>query len=111
MGRIQRDLRFQRPERQSIIIPTARPIAVSEITHQMPLLPHRAAAQAASGILATVIVLEVNIGGSVSPAPPSAPSSTISAQTKSCETAATRRKFAPSAITAASALKIAAKHS
>ena len=38
-----------------------------------------------------VIAVEVIIGGNVAPAPPSAPSSTISAVMNSCEIAAIRR--------------------
>ena len=59
-------------------------MAVSEITHQMPVVPHTAAAHTASGTRASVIAVEVIIGGSVHPAPPSAPSSTVSPLTTSC---------------------------
>jgi len=70
---------------------TARPIAVSEIVHQMPPLPHRAAASGTSGMRAAVNDDDATMGGNVYPAPPSAPSSTISAQMPSCEIAARRR--------------------
>ena len=103
------ELRFQRPARQIPIIANARPRAVSEITHQRPVVPHRAAAHAASGIRLAVIAVDVSIGARVCPAPPSAASSTISAQIPSCDTAAMRRYLAPSAITAGSWLKIAEK--
>ena len=36
----QIDLRFQPPFRHNATIATPRPIAVSEITHQIPALPH-----------------------------------------------------------------------
>ena len=51
-----------------------------------------------------VSAVDVSIGGIVSPAPPSAPSSTISEQTASCDIAAIRRYFADSAITAGSSV-------
>ena len=81
IGRIQSDLRFQRPARQRPAIATPRPIAVNEITPQIPALPQRFAAQPARGIRDAVSAVDVNIGGTVSPAPPSAPSKTISAHT------------------------------
>lgn len=59
------DLRFQPPARQSTIIASARPIAVSEITHQIPTLPHRDAAHAASVMRETVIAVDDNIGATV----------------------------------------------
>ena len=73
------------------IIPTARSSAVSEIVHQRPAIPQRADAHAAIGMRLAVITVDVSIGGSVAPAPPSAPSSTISAQMPSCDSAAMRR--------------------
>ena len=84
------ELAFQRPARQIASIATARPSAVSEIAHHTPALPQCNAAQAASGMRLAVITVEVSIGASVYPAPPSAPSRTISAQMPSCDTAARR---------------------
>jgi hypothetical protein len=69
----------------------ARPIAVREIVHQMPALPHRAAVNGTIGTRAAVNADDAIIGGSVSPAPPNAPSSTISAQITNCEIAAMRK--------------------
>src|SRR5678815_1000256 len=83
--------RFHPPARHNTIIATARPIAVRDITHQIPALPHLVAAHAARGPRSAVSAVDVSIGGTVSPAPPSAPSRTISAQTASCDTAAIRR--------------------
>ena len=88
---LQSDLLFHRPHRQSAVMLAARPIAVSEIVHQMPALPQRAAAIGTIGTRAAVNEDDAIIGGNVSPAPPSAPSSTISAQITSCESAAMRR--------------------
>jgi hypothetical protein len=52
-------------------------MAVREITHQMPLLPQRSAAHAARGMRDAVSTVDDSMGGTVSPAPPSAPSRTI----------------------------------
>ena len=85
------DLRFHRPSRQSPIMLSARPIAVTDIAHQIPALPHRLAITGTSGTRDAVNADDAIIGGSVSPAPPSAPSSTISAQMPNCEMAAIRK--------------------
>lgn len=87
----QSDLRFHLPQRQSAVMLAARPIAVSEMVHQIPALPHRAAANGTMGTRAAVNDDDAIIGGNVSPAPPSAPSSTISAQIPSCDSAAIRK--------------------
>ena len=73
-----------------------------EMTHQMPALPHRFAAHAASGMRDAVSAVDASIGGTVSPAPPNAPSSTISEHTTSCEIAAMRKYETDSTITAGS---------
>src|SRR6185312_8599305 len=49
-----------------------RAAAVSTITHHTPTIPNRAAAQIASGTRSAVNVVDVSIGGSVVPDPPSA---------------------------------------
>src|SRR5687768_5788089 len=82
--------------------------AVAEIVHQIPLVPHCAAAQAASGIREAVSAVDVNIGGNVYPAPPIAASSTISHAMTRLDSAAMRRYRAPSAITAGSLVKMLA---
>ena len=69
----------------------ARPIAVTEIAHQIPVLPQRLAITGTSGTRDAVKTDDAIIGDSVSPAPPRAPSSTISAQMPNCEIAAMRR--------------------
>jgi hypothetical protein len=53
-------------------------------------VPNWDAAHAAIGMRLAVIAVEVSMGARVYPAPPSAPSSTISAQIPSCEMAAMR---------------------
>jgi hypothetical protein len=72
------------------------------MVHQIPVVPHCAAAHAASGIREAVSAVEVSIGGSVYPAPPIAASRTISQAITRLESAAIRRYRAPSAITAGS---------
>src|SRR5687768_7602971 len=104
-SRVYTDLCFHPPARQSATIASPRAIAVIEMTHQIPALPHWDAAHAANGMREMVIVVEATIGATVCPAPPSAPSNTISAQIASCEMAAMRRYLAPSAITAGSFVK------
>src|SRR5947207_3100618 len=80
------DLFFQAPLRQRRAIAKPRPIAVNEMTPQMPALPQRFAASAATGIRDAVSTVDQIIGGIVYPAPPSAPSKTTSAHTASCDT-------------------------
>ena len=59
------DLRFQRPSRQSTIMAMPRAVAVRQITHQIPSMPHRNAAHAANGIRRAVSVVDASIGGKV----------------------------------------------
>ena len=57
--------RFHRPPAQIAAIASARPMAVIEMTHQIPVVPHRAAAHTASGMRAAVIAVDVTIGATV----------------------------------------------
>src|SRR5688500_7506116 len=67
IGRIYTDVRDQRPVRQRATIAMPRAAAVAEIVHQIPEVPHCAAAHAASGIREAVRADEVSIGGRVDP--------------------------------------------
>src|SRR6476619_6673311 len=90
------DLCFQPPERQRMIIAIPRAAAVNEIVHQKTSTPHRSADHHASGMRSAVSAVDVSIGGTVCPAPPSAPSSTTSAQLASWEIDAIRKYFVAS---------------
>ena len=69
---------FHRPARHRAIIPIPRPAAVAAMTVQIPLVPHRFDAQPARGMRDALMEVDVSIGATVYPAPPSAPSSTSS---------------------------------
>src|SRR5688500_20321101 len=70
IGRIYTDVRDQRPTRQRATIAMPRAAAVAEIVHQIPVVPHCAAAHAASGMREAANAVDVGIGGKGQPAPP-----------------------------------------